>query len=518
MKRRKGRFALLSMLLAASMLASCSAPGGSPAASSPGAGSSGSGASQEEAGQEEKPVLKVLGYNASFDPNEDLMASEIEKVTGYQVEYYMLPMENADEKLNIELSSGSKYDILNLLSDQYFKIVGQGALLPLDDLLAEYGQNILSAVKEETWKACEYDGSIYSIPLRKEYPKDVTEFILVREDILEEIGEEIPTTLDEFYQVLQAIKEKRPDLIPLTGPNSTEVMAGASGVLSPTINSAFGIYTDWQEVDGKLLNTLEHPRIQDSLSFMSRLYEEGLIDPDWPINTGTTINEKFTSGKAVMTMCNRNTSTLLFPVIRENFPDAKLGYILPLIGENGEQGARVEDNVVTYSCIPRTSEHAEDAVKFMDLKQEPDNFLYLTLGEEGKHFTMEDGQYIPIMPIFSDERTSAYWYLNSSDEENYPTMWMARVRKNDDMWDAFEKVSLACSDITKANPLGYMPPNAEVSKYQQSLDKMANDFYLKVIAGAESLDSYGAFVQQWKEAGGDVLTEEINAWYSEYYG
>lgn len=517
MKTRQKLAAFLSIFLAVLVVSSCSSP--APSASS--GTSSGASSAQESSGTEqetEKPVLKVLGYNASFDPNEDLMAEEIEKTTGYKVEYYMLPVENADEKLNIELSSGSKYDILKLLSSQYFKIVGQGALLPLDDLLDEYGQNIKNAVMEETWKACQYDGATYSIPLRKEYPKDVTEFILVREDILESIGEEVPTTLDEFYEVLCAIKEKRPDLIPLTGPNSTEVMAGASGVLSPTINSAFGIYTDWQEVDGKLTYMIENPRMEEALSFMNRLYTEGLIDPDWPINTGTTINEKFTSGKAVMTMCNRNTSTLLLPVIRENFPDAKIAYILPLIGENGEQGAKVEDNVVTYSCIPRTSEHAEDAMKFMDLKQEPNNFLYLTLGEEGKHFTIEDGQYIPIMPIFSDERTSAYWYLDSSDEQNYPTMWMARVRKNEDMWDAFEKVSLACADITKANPLGYMPPNAEVSKYQQSLDKMANDYYLKVIAGAESLENYDSFVAQWNESGGSILTEEINKWYQDYYG
>ena len=74
---------------------------------------------------EEKTVLQVLGYNASFDPNADPIAKEIEEVTGYKVEYYMLPAENADEKLNVELSSGSNYDILMLLSSQYHKLVGQ---------------------------------------------------------------------------------------------------------------------------------------------------------------------------------------------------------------------------------------------------------------------------------------------------------------------------------------------------------------------------------------------------------
>ena len=465
---------------------------------------------------EEKPVLQVLGYNASFDPNADPIAKEIEEVTGYKVEYYMLPAENADEKLNVELSSGSNYDILMLLSSQYHKLVGQGALMPLDDLISEYGQNITNAIYPETWKSCQLDGVTYAIPYRKEYTKDVTDFILVRKDLLDKANIEIPKTLDEFYDALVAIKEAYPDMIPLTGPGSTEAMAGSSGKLSPTINSAFGIYTTWQEVDGKYVKMLEHPRMKDVLTFMHKLYEEGLLDPDWPINTGTTINEKFTSGKAVMMMCNRNTAAILMPVVEENFPEAELDYILPLIGPNGEQGAQSEDAIVVYTCIPKTSKNAVDAMKFMDLKQEPDNFTYLTLGTEGVDYSYEDGEYIPNMPAFNEHRSTAYWYLTSIDEYNYPDMWMARIRKNEYMWDAFEKVALACADITHANPIGYMPPNETVAKYQQSISKMADDYYLKVIAGAESVDTYESFVQQWQDAGGKAVTDEINNWISTY--
>ena len=61
-----------------------------------------------------------------------------------------------------------------------------------------------------------------------------------------------------------------------------------------------------------------------------------------------------------------------------------------------------------------------------------------------------------------------------------------------------------------------MTPNEVVSKYQQTLSKMADDYFLKVIAGAESLDTFDDFVQRWKSSGGDAVTEEINKWYSSY--
>ena len=41
-------------------------------------------------------TLKRLGYNTAFDPNTDINAKVMEESTGYHVEYFMLPAENAD--------------------------------------------------------------------------------------------------------------------------------------------------------------------------------------------------------------------------------------------------------------------------------------------------------------------------------------------------------------------------------------------------------------------------------------
>jgi len=469
-----------------------------------------------------KPVLRVLGQNVGFDPNKDIMNQEITNITGYTVEYFTLPAENADEKLNIELSSGISYDIIKMTQSQYYRLVGQGALLPLDDLLDKYGPDIKAGVMESTWEAAKYNGQIYTFPMRKEYTKDVINSIAVREDILEELNLQIPATIDEFYETLKAIKKSKPDLIPLTGPFGEGLASpGTSNwKLSPTICSAFGIYNEWQDIDGELVPMIKHPRMKECLEFMHQLYEKGLIDADWPINTTAIINEKFTSGKAVMTLEERGNSAKIIPSLLENFPNAKVGHILPLIGRNGEQGQNVEDRILYYTTIPKTAKNPVHATIFLNEKMKPENFTYLVIGEEGVHYRTTGlsgpAGYEPINPKFSDERSNANWYINTIDEYKYPDMWTMRNKKSPFLWEIFEAVSLKCKDIGKPDPIGYMPPSSNVSKYSQTLNKLANDYYLKVIAGAESLDKYEEFIAQWDASGGSIVAEDINSWYKEY--
>ena len=474
---------------------------------------------------EEKPTLRMLAFNAAFDPNTDVNAQEIEKVTGYHVEYSMLPAENADQKLNVELASGSPYDILKVTASQYYPLVGRGALLPLDDLLQEYGQDILATVSEISWKACQYEGVTYAVPMRKEYNKDIMDFIIYRKDILDKMNLARPETLAEFYDVLTAVKKEYPDMIPLTGPKSEIGSGDNNWVLSPTITSAFGIYNEWQEFDGKLVPMIKSPQMKAHLTFMNKLYNEKLIDADWAINTGTIVQEKFSSGNAFAAVTDRNVAMLLTPAIQANIPDAEVDYILPLKGENGEYGTKTNDSILYFSCIPATSKNAAAAVDFMNKKAQWDNFLYLTLGTEGETFTREANannasgyDWLPIMPLFAELRTNSSWYLNTLDETNYPDMWLARVRKSPAMWEPFQKVAIEGIDASRPDPIGYMQPQEAVSMYNHTLWQMSSDFYLKVISGAESVDAYEAFLKEWDAAGGTEVEEAINTWYASFYG
>ena len=107
-------------------------------------------------------TLKRLGYNAGFDVNTNYMVPVMKEITGYDVEYFALPAQNADEKLLMEVASGKDYDIVNLSVDQWRTLVSNGALMPLNDLLEEYGQDILKGNTDDVWNALsDENGNIY---------------------------------------------------------------------------------------------------------------------------------------------------------------------------------------------------------------------------------------------------------------------------------------------------------------------------------------------------------------------
>ena len=91
-------------------------------------------------------TLKRLGYTCPWDVNADYMVPIMKEATGYDVEYFALPAEKADDKLFSEVSGGADYDVVNMGVNQWRTLLANGALLPLTDLLNEYGKDILHKI------------------------------------------------------------------------------------------------------------------------------------------------------------------------------------------------------------------------------------------------------------------------------------------------------------------------------------------------------------------------------------
>lgn len=461
---------------------------------------------------EQLPVLKVLSFNASFDPNKNPQKEIIEEVTGYKVEYSMLPAdtEKADEKLNITIASGSEYDILKLRPSQYYRLVKQGALMELDPYLDKSGRTIKDVIKPLTWEVASYNNKIYAVPQSNERP-NIANSIAMRKDLLDKAGIAVPTTLDEFTQALRALKRAYPDKIPMTGPGRVDQQIFLNTFV-PVIAGAFGIYNEWTDIDGTLYHYMEMPRYKDYLVYMSELYKEGLIDVDWPINTLAGCNEKLVSGKAIMDPYHYNDATVNLIALEGNFPEAELVYVNSLKGPGGE-GVRIERKINYFISIPKSSPNAEHAIKFIDKMLEYDNFEFLTLGEEGVHFVKEGNSFEPIMPIFNDERFWSYWYLMGIDEYLYPDMWLARIKKDPYQYANFEAINKNLEEVGKLDVTGFAPTLEAVANNQQALRKMVDDYTVRLLVGSESIAGFDKFLERWKMDGGADMVKEMNDWY-----
>ncbi|MFD0868554.1 MULTISPECIES: extracellular solute-binding protein [Paenibacillus] len=470
------------------------APTNSPAASE---------APKNEGGDKaEKPQLRQLLPFERFDPNKDPVAAYLKEKTGYDVKYDQLPAENADEKLNLLMANQEAYDFMKLGKSQFARLAASGALEPLDDLIDKYGTNMKQVIHEETWNSVIVDGKKYGIPEGTAGTQVGTELV-VRQDWMDELGLEIPTTTDELYNVLKTIKEKK-NVIPLTG--GKDPMVG-------DIASTFGITTDWVERDGKLVHAVELPEMKEYLAFMNKLYEEGLMDPEWGINTSAKAIEKFSSGKAAMYRLAWWDAGNINNALAKNFPDAKIS-IIPFLKDKDGKTQVVGSAGVTYVvAIPKWAKNKEDAMKLIDMKLEKDIHKGLAIGEEGVHHEMKDGKYYPIHPKFADEWNNASYFLTGTDQDNYPIYWQARVRKDENVQKYFETYQENAKEHMVIDPLTYAPPIEAISKNTQKLAKLREDSFIKFIGGVEPVDNYDKFLAQWKSQGGEEMIKAANEWY-----
>ena len=81
----------------------------------------------------------------------------------------------------------------------------------------------------------------------------------------------------------------------------------------------------------------EHENFDDMINFFSKLQAEGLVDPDWALNTEATLIEKFSSGRAIVAAASRgmvsNSAETLTATTEVTWDD--IGYINALKGADG---------------------------------------------------------------------------------------------------------------------------------------------------------------------------------------
>lgn len=99
------------------------------------------------------------------------------------------------------------------------RAIDQGYILRLNDIIDKYAPNFKKVLQENPQIAKDIrtdEGDYYAFPfIRSEFDKTYVGPI-IRKDWLDELGLPVPETIDEWYTVLKAFKEKKNAAAPLT--------------------------------------------------------------------------------------------------------------------------------------------------------------------------------------------------------------------------------------------------------------------------------------------------------------
>lgn len=464
----------------------------------------------------ERPTLKMLVPYTTADMNHDIAGKRTEEISGYHVEYEVLPQDNAEQQLLLSVSGESEYDIIKLNDSQFAKLMSQGALADLTDYISVYGDNLAKLNSELALNSTsDENGRIFG--LSSEYgasPSDpygtVQKGLAIRTDIMDELGLTPPETKDEFVTFLKAIKEAT-GVAPLTFTKN--------GFLDSVILTAFyDLGNSWVERDGTIMNRFRCPEMAEYLAFMTDLYAQGLIDAEFAVNATSNTVEKVASGNAYITPAWFYDIQTLIDACKAAGSETGF-YMLGGIKPDADTPATYVNfiSLGNIYAVPRNSKHIADAVNYLNIISDDDNFLKIYLGDEGVSYEVKDGKYYPLFPGFNDYQNAGQ-YKGLTGEGKEFSYWCARARKTDVMAAAFAQMNDPLKDsnvLTTYVAYAYAKPETSV---RSALNNAVFDAMLTaIVENKDSEEAMAEIIKDYEANGGTELDQVMAQWYADNY-
>lgn len=396
MKRR-----IVTIALALAMLATMAACGGaSPAASTAPAAQGGqSAASAAPAPASSGPItLSVFQYeleNQQPDFDNLWFYQELEKETGIKIDWR--PVKDGDWKTKLNLMFASM-DLPDIISRGEVDIeeygVAQGLLVALDEYLPENMPNYYSRLSMNDSNAAipASDGKSYWIGnlTAQNVNHDGNHYI--NKAWLDELGLQIPKTIDELTEVLRAFKTKGPDIIPFSG---ADLVHQTQGLYTHFAN--FGVplnqfvYATIQD-DNTLIFPAYLPGFRAACEWLNMCYNEGLLDKESITQDSNVWGTKMNSGLVGYTTYLRLINTALTPETTEQFVS-----ILPPASEFGVKVPRILEVPSKGAMLTINNKHIPESLQWLDAQMETERMMVSVNGP-----IHEGGPIEPTMLINAD--------------------------------------------------------------------------------------------------------------------
>lgn len=449
--------------------------------------------------------------------------------TGTEIEFLHPPTGQLKEQFSLILADGNLPDLMeyNWLVDYPGgpeKAIKDGVILPLNDIFEQYCPNLMAYLEAnpDIDKMIKTDeGHYYVFPfIRGDERLCCTIGLMLRGDWLDELGLEVPTTMDEWHTVLTAFKEKKG----ATAPYTYEYTNNPLTVADPFAYANETTRAFYMGGDGTIHFGATEPGFKNYLTTMNQWYSEGLIDPDIATLANDQVSAKITSGAAGAALgwagSRMGTWTAAASVSNPDYrlvaapsPTIEKG-AFPEFGQIENQYSGRASVAITTSC-----KNVEQAARLMDYAYGEEGHMTFNFGIEGESYEMIDGY-----PTYTDfimdnpdglpiaQAMSSYIRGNYNGPfvqdlrylEQYYTM--DEQKETPEVWGATNAAKHVMPPITPT-----ADESKEFSTIMNEINTYRDEMTLKFMFGTESLDNFDAYVQNIKNMGLDRALEIQNA-------
>lgn len=483
-------------------------------------GSSSSAPASSEAPKSEEPI-EISWLSFDF-PQEDGSIGQkyIEEKFNVKLKNIRIDRTNWKDQLNVFLASGEVPDVWLLWGVADVSTYSKQELLselPVEEIKANIPDlaHFVDEKNPAAWNDGLIDGKSYGIPitfLDGAYPN----LPYYNENWLKAIGyDEPPKTLAEFEDVMYKFRNNDPDG---NGKKDTYGITGkGAGNIPDSFQSVFGAfdiapgYWGLNEA-GDLQFGLTTEQSRQALKVLNKWFKDGIIDPEFITADGK--KEEFANGLVGVTHDFWNYHR---PSVQEQEKQTKSNYFPRVAGKalaNEGYVGHVTAQGITSNYfgmgidVEKTPGKREKIWEILNaMYSDVETMTFLSFGEEGVHYDVVDG--LPVKkPETADQLKNmgigAYYGLLPGRAPKFEPMRLPQV-------DLDWREGVTADVPMLFNLVKFNLPSSGNYPDLQSLEKQ---YFIKFITGEVDLDSgFDKFVEEWKKAGGEVLTKEANEIY-----
>lgn len=464
--------------------------------------------------------------------------------------------EEIDQAYLAYMAGGQYADILQWGHNSAYvggvtQMYADGIIIELNDVIDKYMPNLKKILEENPELANDLrndDGQyLYFTTLNG---MDTIEDVIgvtwwgpmLRKDWLENVGAEVPTTIEEWYDVLTLFKEGDPngngemDEIPLDGG------AGAHLLFMSAYDIMSGIHVDPNT--GKVAYGEYSEGYKAWLETMNKWYSEGLLqnvfaDETGALTAGATVDENLYadligSWKGLSNYWEQRLPNLLTKNPNADFVAAP--WVADANGKvySGYQAfGRLGTNLV---CISTDCENVEAAARLIDTMYSEEGSILMTWGVQATEKD-ENGNWINGNWAYNEngKKYTVPWtwenieyrgstfprhFTYAMAHANFPRFGQSdyNATSYSDEYVGASKV-WADSDFSMTYPSAIALPveaQAEITTLGEDMAAYISEMQYKFITGAEPLTNYDAYLEQLQKMGIETIISHYQAAYDRY--
>ena len=351
------------------------------------------------------PVTISLWYGAAVTeagspPRDWHVLQLVRERLNINLELSALPSSVLDQdvRVNTAAAANALPDIFMIRRDPFLNLIRLGLIAPVDELYDLMPNRTATHYGEDSRRFTTINGRSYGLASPGVIPRN--EGVLIRRDWLDNLGLQVPVTIDEYMDVMRAFSNN---------PQATDNrQAWGFGAFIEINNfeeglgrrfdpffGAWGVAGTWNLNRRTAGLNVRNPDYFYALSFVRQMVDEGVIDPNWLSYGRDDFRAAWKQGRFGI-MREQHAAFAAesnYAPFDANFPDGEWIVIDPPLGPNGHQSVGVYTQAFrVYAVSTRAMQQGKGPyiARLLEWMSSEEGYFLLGWGQEGVNFVFDE--------------------------------------------------------------------------------------------------------------------------------